>query len=207
MSVKLQIPTLSRLNTIYEDLPDSFLDESDIDSYFYHNILDVVKIQKRLIRLSKGSNKNQFVFKTFNFCDLANQQRFLLEEEISVTKKELRSILDQLRDLLLEFDKISCLQTHPLPKPKKESGFTLAQDELFSHHYRDIQEQTKTKLRLSFRIERHDCCFQIKKFQKFGENYLLTQYINLRHCEIYDLYKNCCYIKQKAGIIESNYDI
>ena len=48
MSVKSQIPTLSRLYTIYEDLPDSFLDESDIDSYFYHNILDVAEIKKAL---------------------------------------------------------------------------------------------------------------------------------------------------------------
>ena len=208
MSVKSQISTLARIYTTYEDLPDSFQDESDIDSYFYHNILDVVKKEKRLIRLSNGCNKKQFAFKSFIFCDLPNQQRFLLEEEISLTKRELGSIFDQLRDLLLEFDKISrnC-QIHPLPKPKKEIGFTLAQDELFSHHYQDIQEQTKTILRICFRIERHECCFQIKKFQKVGQNYHLTQYINLYHEEIYEFYKNCCYLKERAGIINSNYDI
>ena len=83
MSVKSQISTLARLYTTYEDLPDSFQDESDIDSYFYHNILDVVKKEKRLIRLSNGCNRKQFAFKSFIFCDLPNQQRFLLEEDIS----------------------------------------------------------------------------------------------------------------------------
>ena len=32
MSVKKQIPILGKLDTIYEELAESFLDESDVDS-------------------------------------------------------------------------------------------------------------------------------------------------------------------------------
>ena len=39
-----QIPSLSELYTIYEEVPERFLDETDIDSYFYHNILDIALI-------------------------------------------------------------------------------------------------------------------------------------------------------------------
>ena len=38
MSVKKQISSLSKLYTIYEEVPESFLDGTDVDSYFYKNI-------------------------------------------------------------------------------------------------------------------------------------------------------------------------
>ena len=82
MSVKKQIPSLCNLYTIYEEVLESFLDETDVDSYFYNNILDIALIDNRIVRSSKGSNKKIFVFKFFQFCNLKNQQRFNLEEEV-----------------------------------------------------------------------------------------------------------------------------
>ena len=57
MSIKKQIQSLGKLYTIYEEVPESFLDETDVDSYFYHNILDIALIDNRIVRVSKGSNK------------------------------------------------------------------------------------------------------------------------------------------------------
>ena len=57
MSVKKQIPSLSKLYTIYDEDPENFLDETDVDGYFYHNILDIALIDNRIVRVGKGSNK------------------------------------------------------------------------------------------------------------------------------------------------------
>ena len=126
MSVKKQISSLSKLYTIYEEVPESFLDETDVDSYFYHNILDIALIDNRIIRVSKGSNKKIFAFKLFQFCNLKNQQRFILEEEVSVSLKELAAILNTLRQFLKQYDKtVKYPALYPLPKPKQEIGLLL----------------------------------------------------------------------------------
>ena len=57
MSLKKQIPSLSKLYTIYEQVSESFLDEADVDSYFYHNISDLAVVDNRIVRVGKGSNK------------------------------------------------------------------------------------------------------------------------------------------------------
>ena len=72
MSLKKQIPSISKLYTIYEEVPGNFLDETDVGSYFYHNILDIALIDNRFVRVSKGSNK-KIDFKLFQFCNLKNQ--------------------------------------------------------------------------------------------------------------------------------------
>ena len=96
MSVKKQILSLSKMYTIYEEVPKSFLYKTDVDSCFYHNILDNALIYNRSVRVSKGSNKEIFVFKLFQFCNLKNQQRFILEQEVSVSLKELAAISNTL---------------------------------------------------------------------------------------------------------------
>ena len=70
MSVKKQIPSLSKLYTIYEDVAENFLDETDVDSYFYHNILDIALMDNRIDRVSKGSNKNFFCLQTISILHL-----------------------------------------------------------------------------------------------------------------------------------------
>ena len=104
MSKKKQIPSLSNLYTIYEQVPESFLDETDIDSYFYHNILNIALVDNRIVRVSKGSNKKLFPFKLFQFCNLKNQRRFILEDEVSVSLEELAAILNTLRQFLKQYD-------------------------------------------------------------------------------------------------------
>ena len=209
MSVKKQISSLSKLYTNYQKVPESFLDETDVDSYFYHNILDIDLIDNRIARVSKGSNKKVFAFKLFHFCNLKNQQRFILEEEVSVSLKEFAAILNTLRQFLKQYDKtVKFPALYLLPKPKQEIGFTLFKDELFAHCFQDTKEHCNRQIRLSFRFERNkECCFSIKMFQIVGEKNVLTEIVNLRHCEVHSVYKNCYYIASKCGIFDSNYDI
>ena len=86
MPVKQQLPSLYLLHSIHEDVPEQALDEADVDSYFYHNILDVTKTDNQLVLVSKGPIKIYLQSKSF-FCDLKTHQRFFLDEKISITKK------------------------------------------------------------------------------------------------------------------------
>ena len=53
-----------------------------------------------------------------------------------------------------------------------------------------------------FRLERNmECCFSIQKFQIVGEQSVLTEIINLRHCEVHSLYRNCFILPQSVEIL------
>ena len=148
MSVKKQIPSLCKLYSFYEETPEEFLDETDVDSYFHHNIFDISQSQHRIVRVSRGSNKKSFARKLFQFCDLKKHQRYILQEEINISKRELISLVDSLRDLLKTSDHPSkCIQL-PLPKPKVAIGSTKSKDNLFAHHYNDIIEHPNRQIRL-----------------------------------------------------------
>ena len=89
MSTKKQNSSLWKLYSVYEEIPENFLDKTDVDSYFHHNILNNSQSHHRKVRVSKGSNKKSFAFKVFHFCDSKLQQRFILKEEVSNSKKKL----------------------------------------------------------------------------------------------------------------------
>ena len=52
MSVKKQFPSLCKLYSFSEEIPEEFLDETDADSYFYHNIFDISQFQHRIEQVS-----------------------------------------------------------------------------------------------------------------------------------------------------------
>ena len=81
MPIKNQLPTLSKLYSIYGEIPEDLLDEADIDSYFYYSILNITKKENRLVRLSKTSNKNSFNLKVFIFDCSTIQQKYSLSED------------------------------------------------------------------------------------------------------------------------------
>ena len=152
MSTKKQISSLFKLYSVYQEIPEDFLDETDVDSYFYHNSFDISQSHYRIFRVSKGSNKKSFKFKVFHFCDSKLQQQFSLKEEVSICKKEIESLLDSLGEFLKTFDQANKVSQIPLPEPKFEIGFTKAKDELFSHCYNDIVEHLNRQIRLSFQF-------------------------------------------------------
>ena len=181
------------------------LDETNVHSYFYHNILDISQSQNRIVRVSKGSNKKSFAFKVFHFCDSKLQQRFILKEEVSISKNEIESLLDNLGAFLKAFDQTNKVSQIPLPKSKFEIGFTKAKDELFSHCYKDIAEHLNRQIRMSVRFEKNSTCvFSIKKFEHYGNQFILTEVVNLGYREIKHLYKNRFFVAYKCNNFESN---
>ena len=130
MFTKKQFSSMCKLYSVYEATPEEFLDETDVDSYFHHNTLDISQSHYRIVRVSEGSNKQSFAFKMFHFCDSKLQQRFILKEEASILKKEIDSLLDSLGEFLKAFDQTNEVSQIPLPKPKFEIGFTKGNDEI-----------------------------------------------------------------------------
>ena len=208
MSTKKQISNLCKLYSVYEEILEEILDETDVDSYFFHNILDISQSHNRIVRVSKGSNKKFFAFKDFQFCDSKLQQRFNLKEEVSISKNEIESLLDSLGEFLKAFDQANKVSQIPLPKPKFEIGFTKAKDELFSHCYKDIVEHLNRQIRISLRFEKNKICvFSIKKFEHYGDRFILTEVVNLGYREIKHLYKNRFFVAYKCNIFQSNYNV
>ena len=118
MSTRKQISSLCKLYSIYEEIPEDFLDETEVNSYSFHNNLHISQSHNRKVRVSKGSNKKSFAFKVFHFCDSMLQQRFILKEEVNISKKEIESLLDSLGDFLKAFDQANKVSQIPLPKTK-----------------------------------------------------------------------------------------
>ena len=161
------------------------LDETDVDSYFYHNIFDISHSQHRIVRVSRGSNKMPLAIKLFQFCDLKTQQRYILQEEVNISKRGVTCLVDNLRDFLKIFDQASkCIQIL-LPKPKVEIGSTIPEDNLFVHYYNDTIEHPNRQIRLSFRFGNNNyCLFSLKKFELHGNRVILTEIVNLNHLTI-----------------------
>ena len=196
MPVKNQLPTLSKLYSIYEEIPEDLLDEADIDSYFYHSILNITKKENRLVRLSKTSNKNSFNFKVFKFDCSTIQQKYSLSEEITLTRRELGVVLDCLNDFLLQFEAARQSNYYSLPTPKAPIGYTFLKDDLFCHHIHEIREHSKRHIRLSFRLELNkDWIFSFKKFTLTDSESLLEEIIDLRHSEVKSLLSNRKFIR------------
>ena len=125
---------------------------------FYHYFFNISQSQHRIVRVSRGSKKKSFALKLYQFCDLTTQQRFILQEEVNISKWELSSLVDSLRDFLETFDEPSeCLQI-PLPEPKIEIGSTKSKDNLFAHYYKDIIEHPNRLILLSFRFQYNNSC-------------------------------------------------
>ena len=208
MSVKKQFPSLCKLYSFYGEIPKEFLDETDVDSYFYHNVFDISQPKHRIVRVSRGSNKKSFAIKLFHFCDLKTQQRYLLQEEVINSKRELTCLVNNLRDFLKTFDQASkCIQI-TLPKPKVEIGSTKSKENLFAHYYNDIIEHPIRQIRLSFRFGKNNgCVFSLEKFELQGNQFILTEMFNLNHRENHRLYKNPYYVANKCEFFESNYNV
>ena len=144
----------------------------------------------------------------FQFCDSKLQQRFILKEEVSISEKDIESLLDSLGEFLKAFDQANKVSQIPLPRPKFEIGFTKANDELFSHCHKDIVEHLNRQIRLPFRFENNKTCvLSIEKFEHYGDQFILTEVVNLGYHEINFLYKTRFFVAYKCNIFESNNDV
>ena len=163
MFTKKQISSLCKLYSVYEEMPEEFLYETDVDSYFHHNILDISQSRHRKVRVSKGSNKKSFAFKVFHFFAIQSYSSDLFSRKKLAFPKRKLNLYSTVWEFLKAFDQANKVSQIPLPKPKFEFGFTKAKDELFSHCYKDIFEHLNRQIRLSFWFEKNKTCvFSIK---------------------------------------------
>ena len=142
------------------------------------------------------------------FCDLKTQKRYILQEEVNISDRELTCLVNNLRDFLKIFDEASkCIQI-PRPKPKFEIGSTKSKDYLSAHYFNYIIEHSNRQNCLSFRFgNNNSCLFSLKKFEIRGNQIILSEIFNLNHREIHHLYKNRFNVANKFEIIESNYNV
>ena len=111
-------------------------------------------------------------------------------------------------DFLKAFVQANKVSQIPIPKPKFEVGFTKAEDELVTHCYKDIAEHLNRQIWLSFRFEKNKTCdFSIKKFEQYGDQFILTEVVNLGYREIKHLYKNRFFVAYKCEIFEIKYNV
>ena len=115
-------------------------------------------------------------------CSQGRSQRFRKRNRIST---------QQLGEFVEAFDQANKVSQIPLPKTKFEIGFTKAKDKLFSQCYKDIVEHLNRQIRLSFRFEKiKTCVFSITKFEHYGDQFILTEVVDMGYREIKHLYKN-----------------
>ena len=105
-------------------------------------------------------------------------------------------------EIVKAYDQTNKVSQVPLPKPKFEIAFTKAKDELFSHCYKDVVEHLNRQIRLSSRFDKNKTCVSsIKKLEHYGDQFILTEAVNLGYREIKHLYKNRYYVANKCEII------
>ena len=132
-----------------------------------------------------GSNKKSFAIKLFQFCDLKTQQRYILQEEVNILKRDLISLAHSLRDLLKTFDHASNFIQVPLEKSKIEIGSTKSKDNLFAHYYNDIIEHPNRQIRLScLSGNNNSCVFLIKILNHTAINLFLQKLSTLTIAKI-----------------------
>ena len=135
MSINKHLNFLELLHKEKEKIPCDFLiDEIDVDSYFFHNFLDVFIVQNRVIRLRKGLFRETYSIKEFTFDSHIAYQSFKLTAELHLTRKEILFILESLKLIKKSYDNISKTFFIPYPKPKFVK--TPQQNSLFLHFFK-----------------------------------------------------------------------
>ena len=110
--------------------------------------------------------------------------------------------MDSLCDFLEFFNKAGkCLQI-PFPKPKIESGSTKSKNNLFARYYNDIIEHSKRQILYRSDLKTTVPVFFIEKFELPGNQFILTEVVNLKHCEFHHLHKKGYYVANRCGTTE-----
>ena len=181
MSIKKHLNFLELLYKKKENIPCDFLiDEIDVDSYFFHNFLDVYVVQNRVLRLSKGLFRETYSIKEFTFDSHIAYQSYKLTAELHLTRKEILFILENLKLIKKSYDNISKTLFIPYPTPKFVK--TPQQSALFLHFFKDFQSSKSCMIRFGIRFP--EICFE--KFINFE----LSSQIYIKIKELEYLLKN-----------------
>ena len=178
------------------------MDEPYVDSYFFLNIFDISQSQHRTERVSKGSNEKSFAIKLFQFCDLKTQQRYILQDENNISKRELSSLVDSLRNFVKDFDQASkCLEI-PLPKRKVDITSTKSKDDLFNYIIMISFERSDIHIRLSLPFGNNkSCVFSINKFETRGNQIIPTRTVNLTTAKLPTFTRANCTVQTSVKLL------
>ena len=172
------------------------MDGTDVDSFFITTFWTFHSPTTEMFELAKYQQK-VFCIQSVLFL------RFKVTAKIYSQGRD-----DSLGENLKAFDQANKVSQIPLPKPKFEIGFTKAKDELFSRCYKDIAEHLNRQIRITFQFEKNKICvFSIKKFEHYGDQFILTEVVNLGYSEISYHYNNRFFVAYKCNIFESNYNV
>ena len=101
------------------EIPNDFLsNEIDVDSNFFYNLLDVLIVQNRVIRLSKGLFRETYSIKEFTFDPHIAYKSFKFTAELYLTRKEILFILENLNLMKKSYDNVSKTLSIPNTLPK-----------------------------------------------------------------------------------------
>ena len=179
--LKTHLRFLKLLYKKKEKFPCDFLiDEIDVDSYFFHNILDVYVVQNRVLRLRKGLFREIYSIKEF-ICDPhIAYQCYKLTAELHLTRKEILFISENLKLIKKSYNNIS--KTLFIPYPAPQFVKPPQQSSLFIRFFKDFQSSKSCMIRFGIRFP--EICFE--KFINFE----LSSQIYIKIKELEYLLKN-----------------
>ena len=126
---------------------------------------------------------------------------------MKISKKELNSSVDRLREFLKTFDKTSKCSQIPLPKLKISIRSTKLKDNLFVYYYRDIIDHRNRQNGFSFRFGNINFCVFRQKFELHANQFIITEIVNPNHREVHHFYRNRYYVSNKCQIFKRDYDV
>ena len=103
MSTKKQISSLCKLYSKYEEIPEEFLDETDEDSYFYHNISDI-SVPPPNSSSQQRIQQKVFWIQSLSFLRLKVTAAIYFQRKSQHFKNGIESLLDSLGELFKTFD-------------------------------------------------------------------------------------------------------
>ena len=167
-----------------EKIPSYFkVDEIDVDSYFFHSVLDISICYSRLVRIGKGLAYSTYSIKKFVFNHKIHKQSFELDLELPLSQSELAFILGSVAETIREY-RARVKNFIPLPEPKQI--ISPNQSSLFFHFHLDFKKDQDTLIRIGVRFPN----IYLLKFE--FQN--VTQ-IDIRLPELEYLEKNLTYLE------------
>ena len=76
MAVKKQFPSLRKVYSFQEEVPEKFLDETEVDMQFLNNIFDIYQFQHCKARVIKCTSKKTYATKSFQFSNVKTAALF-----------------------------------------------------------------------------------------------------------------------------------
>ena len=97
---------------------DYLIDETDVDSYFFHNFLDVYVVRKRVLRLSKSLFREAYSIKVFTFDPTYCVSKLQFYGWITPHKERIFVYSENLKLIKKSYEIISKSVFIPYPIPK-----------------------------------------------------------------------------------------